>query len=320
MKKIAILSISLLMLIVAIGCASAADINGTVDDSIHTNHQCAIDEITNATPEAVQDVNVVADNTNASAVAGETQTVQNANVIKDSPKHIDTTPEKQNSLKKDIAKYNRFFDKNTHKKIGDGKSYSAKDLVLEIYRHYSPEDTVIIATNVLRDHGFKLSFSEVQAMMYQMIDGTLYTQKYEMNSTYYKNEMQKAQDFHKSITSEAKKYSELFTKKNGKTFVSRPDCRYCYLDLIVEVYRHHSSVDETILIATHALQNCGYNVTPASVEDILNQMDHYSLKTEKGQLDSYLYATLIDVVKFGHDSGNSNAFIFADNLYERMNL
>ncbi len=320
MKKIAILSISLLMLIVAVGCASAADINGTVDDSIHTDHQCAIDEITNATPEAAPDVNVVADNTNTSAVAGETQTVQNANVVKDSPKHIDTTPEKQNSLKKDIAKYNRFFDKNTHKKIGDGKSYSAKDLVLEIYRHYSPEDTVIIATNVLRDHGFKLSFSEVQAMMYQMIDGTLYTQKYEMNSTYYKNEMQKAQDFHKSITSEAKKYSELFTKKNGKTFVSRPDCRYCYLDLIVEVYRHHSSVDETILIATHALQNCGYNVTPASVEDILNQMDHYSLKTEKGQLDSYIYATLIDVVKSGHDSGNSLAFVFADNLYERMNL
>ena len=315
MKKIAILSISLLMLIVAVGCASAADINGTVDDSIHADHQCAIDEITNATPETVHDAGVVADDSNASA---ETQTVKN--VVKDSPKHIDTTPEKQNSLKKDIAKYNRFFDKNTHKKIGDGKSYSAKDLVLEIYRHYSPEDTVIIATNVLRDHGFKLSFSEVQAMMYQMIDGTLYTQKYEMNSTYYKNEMQKAQDFHKSITSEAKKYSELFTKKNGKTFVSRPDCRYCYLDLIVEVYRHHSSVDETILIATHALQNCGYNVTPASVEDILNQMDHYSLKTEKGQLDSYLYATLIDVVKFGHDSGNSNAFIFADNLYERMNL
>ena len=191
---------------------------------------------------------------------------------------------------------------------------------MEIYRHYSPEDTVIIATNVLRDHGFKLSFSEVQAMMYQMIDGTLFTQNYEMNSTYYKNEMQKAQDYHKSIDSEAKKYSELFTKKNGKTFVSRPDCRYCYLDLIVEVYRHHASVDETVLIATHALQNCGYNLTPASVEDILNQMGHYSLKTEKGQLDSYIYATLIDVVKFGHDSGNGNAFVFADNLYERMNL
>lgn len=318
MKKITILSISLLMLIVTVGCASATDINSTVDDSIHTNHQCAIDEITNTTPEAVPDVNVVADNTNASTVAAETHSVQN--VVKDSPKHIDSSPEKQNSLKKDIKKYNTFFDKNTHKKIGDGKSYSCKDLVLEIYRHYSPEDTVIIATNVLRDHGFKLSFSEVQAMMYQMIDETLFTQKYEMNSTYYKNEMQKAQDYHKSIDSEAKKYSELFTKKNGKTFVSRPDCRYSYLDLIVEVYRHHASVDETVLIATHALQDCGYNLTPASVEDILNQMDHYSLKTEKGQLDSYIYAILIDVVKSGHDSGNSLAFVFADNLYERMNL
>ena len=74
MKKISILSISLFMLIVAVGYASAADINGTVDDSIHTDHQCEIDELTNATPEVVLDVNVVAD---SSDVSVETQTVQN---------------------------------------------------------------------------------------------------------------------------------------------------------------------------------------------------------------------------------------------------
>ncbi|MDO5814701.1 MAG: hypothetical protein Q4Q18_03600 [Methanobrevibacter sp.] len=191
------------------------------------------------------------------------------------------------------------------KKIGDGKSYSAKDLVLEIYRHYPPEDTVIIATNVLRDHGFRLSFSEVQAMMYQMIDGTLFTQKYEMNSTYYKNEMQKAQDFHKSIASEAKKYAEIFTKKNGKAFVIKPDCHYGYLDLIVEVYMNHSSFEETVLIATHALQDCGYNVTAASIEDSFNQIMNKTLKTQKDNLPASIYFFHAGLLKHAHESGHS---------------
>lgn len=75
------------------------------------------------------------------------------NIIDDSPKKIDLSVKNQDSLKKDIAKYNKFFQKNHYKTMANGKKFSQMDLLLEIYKHYSFEDTVIIATHVLRDNG-----------------------------------------------------------------------------------------------------------------------------------------------------------------------
>ena len=176
------------------------------------------------------------------------------NIIDDSPKKIDLNVKNQDSLKKYIAKYNKFFQKNHYKTMANGKKFSQMDLLLEIYKHYSFEDTVIIATHVLRDNGVRVTFTGVEGMLHHMIDGTAYTQNDEMNASYYKDAMGKIQQSHKSISDEAKKYSEIFNKKNGKTFIEYSAGKYSYIDLIMEVYRNHSSVEETILISTYALQ------------------------------------------------------------------
>ena len=49
MKKFALITLSLLILIIGVGLASATDINGTIDDApIHAiDHQCSVDEIDN---------------------------------------------------------------------------------------------------------------------------------------------------------------------------------------------------------------------------------------------------------------------------------
>lgn len=57
MKKFSLIIFSLLVLIVGVGLASAADANGTVDDvSIGVcDHQCDVDEKSGSVHEVVQD-------------------------------------------------------------------------------------------------------------------------------------------------------------------------------------------------------------------------------------------------------------------------
>lgn len=322
MKKFALITFSLLIFIIGVGIASATDINGSVDDAaIHAiDHQCSVDEIDNTVQNDSlgnsivsvgndADVNGTIVNSNSSTDAIENSNQNNLDqkvvptVGVKNPKHIDLSPENQNSLKKDIAKYNRYFQNNHLKTMSNGKEFSKRDLILEIYKHYSFEDTVIIATHVLRDGGLKISFSEVEAMMYQMIDGSVYTGSKEMNASYYKDEMHKADELHKSISNESKKYIELFNKQNGKAFIDYPYIHYSYLDLILDVYRNHSSIEETVLIVTHTLKNCGYNVTAASVEDTFNQMMHASIKTDKSQFTPMQYFIIFTELRIMHEQG-----------------
>ncbi|MBQ6511073.1 hypothetical protein [Methanobrevibacter sp.] len=322
MKKFALITFSLLILIIGVGIASATDINGTIDDApIHAiDHQCSVDEIDNTVQNDTNDNSIISvgndadvndtivnSNSSTAAIGNSTQNPLDQKVVPTvgvkNPKHIDLSPENQDSLKKDIAKYNKYFQDNHLKTMSNGKKFSKMDLILEIYKHYSFEDTVIIATHVLRDGGLKISFSEVEAMMYQMIDGSVYTGSKEMNGSYYKDEMHKADELHKSINSESKKYIDLFNKKNGKAFIERPDLHYSYLDLILDVYRNHSSIEETILIATHTLQNCGYNVTAASIEDTVNQMMHASIKTNNSQFTPLQYFLFFTELRVMHEQG-----------------
>lgn len=135
MKKFALLTISLLVLIIGVGMASATDVNGTIDDGSlqAVDHQCSIDEINNSVPEIVQKdadtnidssvVNVVDDNINStidknidstvtvqnSAVEPSNQKQATSNIIEVTPKVINLDVKKQDSLKKDITKYSEFF-------------------------------------------------------------------------------------------------------------------------------------------------------------------------------------------------------------------
>lgn len=67
----------------------------------------------------------------------------------------------------------------------------------------------------------------------------------------------------------------------------------------------HSSFEETVLIATYALQDCGYNVTAASIEDSFNQIMNKTLKTEKGTLPASIYFFNTGFLKYIHESGHS---------------
>ncbi|WP_405294937.1 hypothetical protein [Methanobrevibacter sp.] len=311
-----------MILIIGVGIASANDINGTIDDApIHAiDHQCSVDEIDNTIQNDTQDNSIISvgndadvngtivnSNSSTAAIENSNQNPLDQKVVPTvgvkNPKHIDLSPENQNSLKKDIAKYNKYFQKNHLKTMSNGKEFSKMDLILEIYKHYSFEDTVIIATHVLRDGGLKISFSEVEAMMYQMIDGSVYTGSKEMNASYYKDEMHKADKLHKSIKNESKKYIELFNKQNGKAFIDYPDIHYSYLDLILDIYRKHSSTEETILIATHTLKNCGYNVTAVSIEETFNQMMHASIKTDNSQFTAMQYFIICTELRIMHEQG-----------------
>ena len=324
MKKFALITFSLLILIIGVGLASATDINGTIDDApIHAiDHQCSVDEIDNTVQNDAHDNSIISvgndadvngtivnSNSSTAAIGNSNQNPLDQKVVPTvgvkNPKPIDLSPENQNSLKKDIAKYNKYYQNNHLKTMSNGKEFSKRDLILEIYKHYSFEDTVIIATHVLRDNGLKISFSEVEAMMYQMMDGSVYTGSKELNGSYYKDEMHKADELHKSINNESKKYIDLFNKKNGKAFVDFPNQHYSYLDLILEIYRDHSSIEETILITTHTLKNCGYNVTAASIEDTVNQMMHASVKTDNSQFTPMQYFILFTELKAMHEHGGN---------------
>lgn len=342
MKKFALFTMSLLILIIGVGCASATDINSTIDDvAVNSiDHQCCVDEIDNSCLEDVKNdvavnmgnscaddiqndagdnmdghiensadysLNGTIDNTINSIVTVKNSNLEpsnqkqiTSNIIDDNPKPVDTSVEKQKSLKKDIAKYNDYFKKNHYQMMSNGKQFSELDLILEIYKRYSFEDTVLIATNVLRDNGVKITFTGVEARLSQMIDGTVFTQSYQMNASYYKDEISKIQQSHKSINSLAKKYSEIFNDKNGKSLKVFHGIRYSYLNLIMEVYLDHSSFEETILISTYALKNCGFNVTAASVEDTFNQI---MAGTTVGNPDFSCAYFIFLILNSGHEEG-----------------
>lgn len=178
------------------------------------------------------------------------------------------------------------------------------DLLLEIHKHYSFEDTIIIAMHVLKDNGVRTTFPELEGLLKHMGDGTLYTYSDEMNATYYKNEMAKIHESHKSISIEAKKYSDIFNRYNGKLLSDKLSSRFCYLDLITEIYKTHSSMEDTILIATYALKNSGLNVTAASIENTVNQMLNGTVHTDNTEYNTrnfyYLY---MNMFKIGHERG-----------------
>lgn len=137
-----------------------------------------------------------------------------------------------------------------------------------------------------------------------MGDGTLYTYKDEMNATYYKNEMAKIHESHKAISMEAKKYSDIFSRNNGKLLSDKLSSRFCYLDLITEIYRTHSSLEDTILIAAYALKNSGLNVTAASIENTVNQMLAGTVHTDNTEYNTRgFYFYYMNIFKEGHKRG-----------------
>ena len=192
--------------------------------------------------------------------------------------------------------------------MSNGKKFSQMDLILEIYKHNSFEDTVIIATCVLRDNGVRVTFTGVESMMWQMLDGTVHTQKDQMDASYYKDAMDKIRLSHKSLNSEIKKYSEIFNKKKGKSFVNVPQRKYSDVDIILDVYRNHSSIEETIFISTYALQKCGYNVSVASVENTINQIMHKTLRTQSDQTPGLAGSLLFAILQQAHQNGPNSSF------------
>lgn len=148
MKKFVLFTIALLVLIIGVGLASATDVNGTIDDAPlqAVDYQCSIEEINNSVPEIVQKdadsnidssvVNVVDDNVNGnidknldSTVTVENSTVEPSNqkqvtpnIIENNPKVINLDAKKQDSLKKDIAKYSDFFQKIITKQCQTAKN------------------------------------------------------------------------------------------------------------------------------------------------------------------------------------------------------
>ena len=129
MKKFALLPFSLLILIIGVGIASATDINATIDDAVVHADQCSVDEIETLENNAPDNIIVsvgnktdvsgsIVDKNTSIASAGnpnEKQKTVPTVGIKD-PKPIDLSPENQNSLKKDIAKYNKYFQDKHLKK------------------------------------------------------------------------------------------------------------------------------------------------------------------------------------------------------------
>ena len=49
--------------------------------------------------------------------------------------------------------------------MAHGKTFSKMDLLLEIHKHYSFEDTIIIAMHVLKDNGVRTSFAELEGLL-----------------------------------------------------------------------------------------------------------------------------------------------------------
>ena len=307
MKKFTLILLSLLIFIIGAGFASATEIN-SIDDApdYANNHQCGADEINSSIPKVVQDnTNINTDNSIVNSpytsVTGTGDEANTSTIFEDST-CINTILEKQDPLKKDIENYNNHFQENHYKTLSNGKKYSEMDLILEIYKHNPFEDTVIIATKVLMDNGVRTNFNAVQLAMYQMINGTIYTEEYQMGASYYKDEMRKIQESHKSLNSETKKYIEIFNKKNGKAFAVNPNLHYCYLDIIVEIYAVHPNIDETILIATQTLKNCGNNITAASVNDTFNQMMSGTITPENG-VNPMSYYLDMNTIRIAHERG-----------------
>ncbi|WP_407375767.1 hypothetical protein [Methanobrevibacter sp.] len=383
MNKLALISISLLVLIIGFGCVAAADMNGTIDDSTHAvDNQCGIDEIsthaddvndnidhsvadyadnsqsdvndnighsvadhvneiTDSSPEPINNDAGVCDSVkefsrdnitgpadnignltiqNSTQGSAQNQTIiidnstQNTsgqtpsvvNIIDDTPKEIKTTGDKYKNLKPDIEKYSKYLQKHQYTKNANGKTFSEMDLLLEIHKHYSFEDTVIIAMHVLRDNGYKkVTLLGLEGMLKQMMDGTLNTYADEMNASYYKNEMQKIHKSHEYLNKEAKKYSDIFLNKEGKKFTKFPEYSYWYRDLLVEIYLDHSSIEETVLIATYALQNAGLNVTAASLEHTFDLMMKGTLHTENGHIGGDAYFFILSLLKNSHQTGKN---------------
>nr|WP_295162865.1 hypothetical protein [uncultured Methanobrevibacter sp.] len=261
---------------------------------------------TNPNPDVLSD-NVIRDSavkvTNLTQ-SSSNQTPTTVTIIDDTPKETDTSAQKQDLLRPDIVKYDKYFKKNMGKTMVKGKSFSEMDLLLEIHKHYSFEDTIIIAMHVLRDNGYRVTFTGLEGMLKAMGDGTLHTWDYQMNSSYYKNEMGKIHESHKSLNIEAKKYSDMFNRKNGKLITERVNARYCYLDLIVEVFQKHSSLEDTILISTYALKNSGLNVTAASIENTINQMMAGTVHAENTECTtSSFYYIIMNTINLGHQRG-----------------
>lgn len=255
------------------------------------------------------DANVVSDNIIRDSAVGavdltKSQSAHTTNIIDDTPKETDTSAQKQDLLRPDIEKYNKYFLKNRDKTMPNGKKFSKMDLLLEIHKHYSFEDTIIIAMHVLRDNGVRVTFPGLEGLLKAMGDGTLHTYADEMNASYYKNEMDKIHESHKSLNIEAKKYSDMFNRKNGKLICDRVSARYCYLDLILQVYQKHSSLEETILISTYALKNSGMNVTAASIEHTVNQMMKGTIRTDNTEYNtpSFYYFNM-NLFKTAHERG-----------------
>lgn len=364
MKKLALISISLLVLIIGLGCVAAADIDGNIDGSIHVvDNQCSIceistnqdiqndvnidssvadyvNEINDSSLESIQNdlgakgdsvkeishndikgpaeiKNITNDNSTHGSAQNQTIIINNStintssktpsvNIIDDNPKEIITTAHKYKALKPDIEKYSQYYKKHAYTKNANGKIFSEMDLLLEIYKHYSFEDTVIIAMHVLRDNGVKATLLGLEGMLRGMMDGTLKTYDNEMNASYYKDEIQKIHKSHANLNDEAKKYSDIFLKKNGKKFINLPGYTYCYRDLLVEIYLNHSSIEETVLIGTYALQNAGLNVTAASIENTFNQMMKGTVKTSEGHVNKGAYYYFLNMLEQSHKIGKHN--------------
>lgn len=232
------------------------------------------------------------------------QTPTTVNIIDDTPKETNTSAQKQNPLRPYIEKYSKYYQKNQNRKMGDGKTFTKMNLLLEIHKHYSFEDTIIIAMHVLRDNGVKTNFAELEGLLTHMADGTLQTYKDEMNASYYKNEMDEIHESHKAISSEAKKYSDIFNRYNGKLLSDKLTSRFCYLDLIAEIFRTHSSIEDTILIATYTLKHSGLDVTAASIENTVNQMLDGTVHTNNTEYNTPgFYKIIMNMMKAGHERG-----------------
>lgn len=360
MKKFALITMTLLVLIIGVACVSATDTNGTIDDTHQSiDHQCdvcKIDNSVNAVDRPSSDVGQdaadsssvnSADNANvvdrpscevaqndavveinSSALKpvtdlskiNSTVTVENSNqtnpnlnktvknIIDDTPKETDTSAQKQNSLRPDIAKYNKYFQKNHYKTMPNGKKFSEKDLLLEISKHYSFEDTVIIALHVLRDNGVRVTFTGLEATLKQMADGTVYTQDYENNASYYKDEMQKIHESHKALNVKADKYSDILKDMNAK-IPSDKLKSYVLYDFITHVYKDTFDKEQTALIAAYALKNCGYNVTVGSIENTLNQMIQGPITIGNDHSQTNIYHGLFKMLDILHGYGYSQDIV-----------
>ena len=358
MKRFAII-ISLLVLIVGIGCASAADLNDTASDAsiAMVDYHCGVDNIEpcqsldvekvvsnlNSTVEdsssdsKIISVNVSSDSEDIVAenssvdLKGAIEISNNAptvikhktlvdedkaqsasNVFDDHPKHIYTNL-KTELMKKDIAKYRKHFLENRDKIMPNGKKYSQYELILDVYKHYSFEDTVIISTWVLRDAGIRRTFTGIEADLRDMQDGSIKTYSNENNASYYKNEIQKIEEHHAYLNKEIQEFSEIFKNKNGKLFAKFKDSniRYSYTDLILEVYSKTSNIDDAMLISAYALKNCGQNATVASIEETFNQMKSSSLDSCDDRISCY-YSMMIFGIDHGwnkvHDASYNQAY------------